>query len=80
MGIAGEGNARRRTHAPEALMLLTKGSLKSHSSAGLRKGAMKPPLAASTWMGTSHPVLVLSATSISWMAVCECVCGWFVNV
>lgn len=35
-------------------MLLTSGSLKSHSSAGLTKGAMKPPLACTHTYNTSH--------------------------
>jgi hypothetical protein len=41
---------------PLTLMLFTSGSRKSHSSSGDRNGAMNPPLAASTWMGVSHPV------------------------
>lgn len=41
---------------PLTLMLLTLLSLKSHSRLGYRKGAMKPPEAASTWIGTHQPV------------------------
>ena len=46
-------------------MDLTIGSRKSHSRSGCRNGATKPPLAASTCMGTFQPVSALCAVRAS---------------
>jgi hypothetical protein len=54
---------------PETLIDLTIGSRKSQTSSGYRKGATKPPLAASTWTGTSRPVSELWATTASWISL-----------
>ena len=57
------GNSRLSSQGahlwPEALMDSTLGRRKSHSRSGYRKGATKPPLAASTWMPTFHPFFLL---------------------
>jgi hypothetical protein len=40
---------------PDALSDFTRSMRKSHSSSRWMNGAMKPPLAASTWIGMSSP-------------------------
>ena len=50
---------------PETLIDFTHGSRKSHSRSGCRNGATKPPLAASTCIGTFQPVSALCAASAS---------------
>jgi len=44
-------------------MEITCGRRKSHSRSSWMKGATKPPAAASTWMGTSHPFSSFSFTA-----------------
>jgi hypothetical protein len=43
---------------PEVLIDATRSTRKSQTSSGCRNGAMNPPLAASTWTGTSSLILV----------------------
>ena len=45
-------------------MEMTCGRRKSQARSSWMKGATKPPAAASTWMGTSHPFSSFSFTAI----------------
>jgi len=48
---------------PEVLMEITCGRRKSQARSSWMNGATKPPAAASTWMGTSHPFSSFSFTA-----------------
>src|SRR5215217_5184096 len=50
---------------PEVLIEATRGRRKSHTKSGSRKGAIMPPDAPSTWIGTSRPVRSCSSSKAS---------------
>lgn len=56
-------NQLRSYLCPLALTELTFLSLKSNSRSGKMKGAMKPPLAASTWILMSQPFFLFNSSA-----------------
>src|SRR5699024_12173559 len=58
-------NGAKPNLCPDALMDLTRGKRKSHSSVGAQKGARKPPLAPSTWIGIDRKSTRLNSSHVS---------------